>query len=282
MGHSNVRLKVRRRKVAHLAAYSRQFTVKNNTVPKTELNQKNCYFDWDKRTQFGRFEIHTYGHLFSIDKDGHYHLEDTDCSWKPAKYPQPKSLRKKYKKKYYMKGTHDVRKIVEHPSDYTQFKKYPYTLQKMNKVQYYEKLVEHKLEKWERKNPKPADMFTEDVEKWKQERETAKERFRDFVISIYDPLIIMGNRVNAEKQKMDASKIAEVKDVDGKGHDVSFPNLSTEDKLYKNAESAAKTAMKKDASILDADLMNHKRNQKRPLLGAKRITLADKKLKKAA
>jgi hypothetical protein len=109
-----------------------------------------------------------------------------------------------------------------------------------------------------------------------------KERFRDFVVSIYDPLIIMGNRVNVKKQKMDANKIAEVKDVDGKGHDVSFPSLSTEDKLYKNAESAAKNAMKKDASIIDADLMNHKRNQKRPLLGAKRTTLADKKLKKAA
>jgi len=149
-------------------------------------------------------------------------------------------------------------------------------------IQYCEKLVEHKLQKWERKNPAPADMFTEEVEKWKQLRETMKERFRDFVVSIYAPLIIMGNRVNVKKQRMDANKIAEVKDVDGKGHDVSFPNLSTEDKLYKNAESAAKNAMKKDASIIDADLMNHKRNQKRPLLGAKRTTLADKKLKKAA
>lgn len=33
MGHSNVRIKVRRRRVAHLAAYSRQFTTKNCTIP---------------------------------------------------------------------------------------------------------------------------------------------------------------------------------------------------------------------------------------------------------
>jgi len=32
MGHNNVRIKVRRRKVAHLAAYSKQFSVKNCTI----------------------------------------------------------------------------------------------------------------------------------------------------------------------------------------------------------------------------------------------------------
>lgn len=201
----------------------------------------------------------------------------TGLLWEHKKHPQPKRLLK-CKKKIKQKGN----AVIPARNDFLQFKNFPYTLPKMNKVQYMEKLVEHKLAKWERKNVCPEAMFTEDVEKWKQERENAKERIRDFVVSVYDKLIVVGNRVNTNESKMKASKIAEVKDVDGKGHDVTYPNLSTEDKLYKNAESAAKKAMKKDASIIDADLMNHKRSQKRPLVGAKRVTLADKKLKKAA
>ena len=284
--------------VNQLAAMSRKYTVSNtNKGISPVVNHKRISGDIPKDKLItnpltGNQFVMTNPHNIS----GNYGITITGYDWIPVdeykvsngllwehkKYPQPKRLHKKFKKKYYLKGTHTIRKIVEIPSDYAQFPNYPYTLPKLNKVEYMEKLVGHKTAKWERKNPCPAEMFTEDVEKWKQLRETMKERFRDFVVSIYDPLIVMGNRVNVKKQKIDASKIAEVKDVDGKGHDVSFPNLSTEDKLYKNAESAAKNVMKKDASILDADLMNHKRNQKRPLLGAKRATLADKKLKKAA
>lgn len=276
MGHNRVRAKVRQRKVAALAAYSRQFTVKNNTIPNVGLNKKNVVTIWHE-IRTSRFDTPVYGKMFEIDKDGHYHLIEHKFDPTPMliNHKQPKNLRKKVAYWYVTKD--GVKHYVSHKSEYPD-----YIPHKMNKTEYCEKLVEHKLQKWERKNPAPADMFTEDVEKWKQLRETIKERFRDFVVSIYDPLIIMGNRVNIKERKIDASKIAEVKDVDGKGHDVTYPNLSSEDELYKNAESAAKVAMKKDASILDADLMNHKRNQKRPLIGAKRTTLADKKLKKAA
>ena len=255
--------KVRQIKVATLAAYSRQFTVNNNTIPRVDPSN-----------------------LVEIEKPwGKVLAEKGVVDYKVTHHKQPKQLQKKYNKKYYLKGTHTIRKIVIRPSDYTAFKNFLYTLPKMNKVQYMEKLVEHKLSKWERKNVCPEAVFTEDVERWKQEREAAKERFRDFVVSIYDPLWIMGNRVDTKNAKMKASKIAEVKDTDGKGHDVYHPNLNTEDKLYKDANKKAQEAMNKDASILDADLMNHKRNQKRPLLNAKRaktVTLADKKFKKAA
>lgn len=294
MGHSRVRIKVRRRKVAALAAYSKQFTVKNikkdisevvnhkhysTEIPK-DMIIKSPYSD----TEYVMTNPHPiHGEKYGITITGYdwvpidEYKASTGLLWEHKKYPQPKRLIKA--KKRTGKGG---RLIREKRNDFLQFKNFPYTLPKMNKVQYMEKLVQHKITKWERKNVCPEAMFTEDVEKWKQERENAIQRFRDFVVSIYDNLIVMGNRVNTSKSKMKASKIAEVKDVDGKGHDVSFPNLSTEDKLYKNAESAAKKAMKKDASIIDADLMNHKRSQKRPLVGAKRVTLADKKLKKAA
>ena len=296
MGHSRVRIKVRRRKVAALAAYSKQFTVKNTKkgisevvnhkrygteVPKDKLITSPYtgiqYVMTNPHPICGANDLVTITGYDWVPIDEY--KASTGLLWEHKKYPQPKRLHKKQKEKVVSCKTSltHTRILPARKSEFPD-----YTLPKMNKVQYMEKLVEHKLAKWERKHVCPEAMFTEDVEKWKQERENAVQRFRDFVVSIYDNLIVMGNRVNTKESKMEASKIAEVKDVDGKGHDVSFPNLSTEDKLYKNAESAAKKAMKKDASIIDADLMNHKRSQKRPLVGAKRATLADKKLKKAA
>ena len=275
-----------------LASMSRKFTVKNtkkDISPVVKHKRVGGDIPKDKlitNPLTGNQFVMTNPHPIS----GNYGVTITGYDWIPVDeykanngklwtipeggFKQPKNLRKKVAFWYITKNG---KTYVSHKSQYPD-----YTPHKMKKIEYCEKLVEHKVQKWERKNPAPADMFTEDVEKWKQLRETMKERFRDFVVSIYDPLIIMGNRVNIKERKIDASKIAEVKDVDGKGHDVTYPNLSSEDELYKNAESAAKVAMKKDASILDADLMNHKRNQKRPLIGAKRTTLADKKLKKAA
>lgn len=266
-----------------LASMSRQSTVKNTKknispvvkhvryggdIPKDMLITNpltgNQFVMTNPHTITGNYGVTITGHDWIPVEE---YKSETGLLWKREKHPQPKS--------YWNEIIDGKPTMVKS----TSLHKDPV---KMNKVQYYEKLIEHKLQRWERKNPAPADMFIEEVEKWKQLQETMKERFRDFVISIYDPLIIMGNRVNSKERKLDANKIAEVKDVDGKGHDVTYPNLSSNDKLYKNAESAAKVAMKKDASILDADLMNHKRNQKRPLIGAKRTTLADKKLKKAA
>lgn len=282
--------------VNQLASYSRKFTVSNTKkgispviahkriggdIPKDKLITSP--YTGIQYVMTNPHPIH--GEKYGITVTGYdwvpvdEYKASTGLLWEHKKYPQPKRLHKKQKEK-----TVSCKTSLTHtrllPARKSEFP--DYTIPKMNKVQYMEKLVEHKLAKWERKNVCPEAMFTEDVAKWKQERETMKERFRDFVVSIYDNLIVMGNRVNTNESKMKASKIAEVKDVDGKGHDVSYPNLGTEDKLYKNAESAAKKAMKKDASIIDADLMNHKRSQKRPLVGAKRVTLADKKLKKAA
>lgn len=171
----------------------------------------------------------------------------------------------------------------------------------ITRQKYWELLANHKLEKQIRKNPAPIppvkdknnpDMFeAQDMEKylaklaeWEKWRDETLAHLRDVVISMYDKLPIMGNRVDTKNAKMKADKIAEVKDSDGKGHDVTHPNLSTEDKLYKEANKKAQEAMNKDGSIIDADLVNHKRNQKRPLNAkrAKTVTLADKKVKKAA
>ena len=121
---------------------------------------------------------------------------------------------------------------------------------------------------YDKTNP---DLFEKQyIPEWEAKRDRALERFRNFVVSIYDKLHVVGNKVDRKEGKMIGNVVAEIKDVDGKGHDVNYPNLREDDKLYKNATKAAITAMDKDPTIVDCDLKNHKGNQKRPLIHAKR------------
>lgn len=178
--------------------------------------------------------------------------------WERKKYPQPKRLLK-CKKKMKQKGT----AVIPARNDFLQFKNFPYTLPKMNKTQYMEKLVEHKLAKWERKNVCPEAMFTEDVEKWKQERETMKERFRDFVVSIYDKLHLTGRFVVA-KDKYTEEKVAEIKDVDGEGHHIN--DLPKTSKLIKKAQKITNEVKSKRQNLVATNLKDHKKQKGRIIL----------------
>ena len=53
MGHSSVRIKVRRRKVANLAAQSRQHTVSNMPKNKPTFDKKNL-----NEVKFGNNDVH--------------------------------------------------------------------------------------------------------------------------------------------------------------------------------------------------------------------------------
>lgn len=193
MGHSNVRTKVRRRKVAALAAYSRQFTVKNITstispVVKHErhsgkIDEKMVITNPLTGNKFMQTNPHTI--------TGNYGASITAYDWVPLEefkksngklwiipdggFKQPKRLIKCKKTRRHSKSNDFI----------AYFPKYPYTIKPMSKEAYMEKLVAHKLEKWEKTHPKPEDMFVEDVEKWNNERFVAEQRFRDFVISVY-------------------------------------------------------------------------------------------------
>ena len=126
--------------------------------------------------------------------DAHYVQEAKP--WKQEKYEQPKRLYHSFKKFKWTtkfskeKGWHTEYKFVHNKSEY--FHKDPV---KMTQQAYWEKLVQHKLAKWERKNPQPCsddDMFTEKLVEWKDKREKAVERFRDVVVSAYDKLPLIG------------------------------------------------------------------------------------------
>ena len=182
----------------------------------------------------------------------------TGLLWEHKKYPQPKRLLK-CKKKIKQKGN----AVIPARNDFLQFKNFPYTLPKMNRVQYMEKLVEHKTAKWERKNVCPEAMFTEDVEKWKQERENAVQRFRDFVVSIYDKLHLTGRFIVA-KDNYSEEKVAEIKDINGEGHRVN--ELPKDSPLIKKAQKITNEVKSKRQNLVATNLKDHKKQKGRIIL----------------
>jgi len=291
MGHSRVRAKVRQRKVAALAAYSRQFTVHNTKKgisPKVDHplhygnleNAITCPFTGHK---FVPENPHPVPGKFGITITGYDWVEPEGKLWviPEGGFKQPKRIMRYKKRKYtgekwVTNGQTVTRNGIEHPcymrvydikrhkkNDFQQFKNYPYNLPKMNKIEYMEKLVEHKTEKWERKNPQPMDMFTEDVERWKQERDTAIERIRDFVISVYDKLVLTG-RYKINENKYREEKIAMVKDINGEGHHVN--TLPASSALIKRAQGLVDRAKARDKRLVAGNLRDHKKQKGRIIL----------------
>lgn len=237
---------VRQRKVAALAAYSRRHTVKNCTIPK--LKQAS-----------------------TIDESGNGEWTIPDGGYK-----QPKTLHKKYKKKYYAKVTDgtsvrgDVWKVITQSSDYRDFP--DHTPEKHGKAWFMEQVVQHKIAKWEKKNPcpvkpnqNPPDMFEEEyVIPWKARREVELERIRDFVVSVYDKLPLTG-RFQKTDNDFTEEPVAEIKDIGMEGHKINEldPNKS---KLLKKAQKVTNAVHAKRPNLVCTNLKDHKRQKGRILL----------------
>jgi hypothetical protein len=140
----------------------------------------------------------------------------------------------------------------------------------MNHVEYMEKLTQHKLAKWERKHPKPCrddDLFKEEmIPLWEDERRRAEERLRDFVVSIYDKLPLIG-RFEQKKDGMATyqdKKVADLKDENGDGHRIN--EISVDSKLVKKAQKITNKVHAKHANLVCTNLKDHKRQRGRIIL----------------
>lgn len=287
---SNVRPKVRRRKVAALAAYSRQFTVKNITnaispvVEHKRYGAKvdesmvitnplsgNKFMQTNPHTITGKFGVSITAYdwvpLEEFKKNGNKLWEIPEGGFK-----QPKRLIKYKERKYsnwksYAPQDESIKKVKrEKRNDFQKFfPNYTYTIKPMSKEAYWEKLVTHKLEKWEKKHVKPQDMFTEEVEKWNNERFIAEQRFRDFVVSCYNKLELNG-RFKETEQKYTEEKVAEIKDINGEGHHVN--ELNKDSKLLKKAQKITDETKKKKPNLVATNLKDHKKQKGRIILPA--------------
>lgn len=251
MGHYRIRLKVRKKKIKRQASVSKKLSVNNITIPKADLNNKNFK------------EIEQYGHKMIVNTD----IQDNGNGekWKTVKNSIKIFLTKK-----------EIYKLHKKYLEYF----------KMGKADFMERMTKHKLAKWEKKHPRPIkenqnppDMFEEQfVKPWEKERDLALERIRDFVVSVYDKLEVVGNKIHNKKLK--GNTVALIKDVDQKGHNINYPNLKETDKLYINATKEAQKAMNKDPEIIDCHLLDHKKKDKRPLIHAKRKGMQNLKTRK--
>lgn len=286
---------VRQRKVAVLAAYSRAHTVKNCTIPKVDddkIIEYECPWNKERKLQATKETAN-----WDANK---WYKEQRDAVKKAIRAnthsktnPDGKYKYKGKRKPWYML---DVRKTYRYETrqesygKHTDFFRVPSEATEMynrtifhpkGRAWFMEEMVKHKINKWEKKNPcpvkedqNPPDIFEQEyLVPWKTERNLAIERIRDFVVSVYDKLHVVGNKVDRENHKMVEHTVAEVKDIDQKGHDVTYPSLKESDQLYKNATKAAQVAMDKDPTIVDCDLKNHRGDQKRPLINAKRCSV---------
>lgn len=234
MGHSSIRIKVRRRKVAQLAAYSRQYTVRNNTIKTTENIPAKA-------------------------------------DWPEQKYPQAKPMMKKHTELIYNKETHITEKVKVASTFPT--KKYV-DIQKslwknLGSAAKYEAYVQDKLKKWEKKHPKPCpddDLFKDEmIPAWEAEKEQALIRIRDFVVSMFDKLPLTGRfKMNEKTATYQEKQIAELKDINGEGHRVN--ELGKDSKLLKKAQEITDKTHAKHVNLVSTNLKDHKRKKGRVIL----------------
>ncbi len=284
MGHSSIRPKVRRRKVAALAAYSRQFSVKNTKKGISEKINHKLYYGDLKNAITNPFTGHkfvpTNPHPIPIDRGnatitGYEWVEPVGMLWEHKRYKQPKRIIKYKMRKYSNWKSYssvqptkigEPKKIKrEKRNDFVKFfRNYPYTIKPLTKEAYWEKLVEHKLKKWEKKNPKPNQDLFESVEEWEQKRFVAEQRFRDFVVSAYDKLLLTG-RFKTNESKFNEEKVAEIKDINGEGHNVNQldPKKS---KLIKKAQKITDETKAKKPNLVATNLRDHKQQKGRIIL----------------
>ena len=232
MGSRSVRPKVRRRKVANLAAYSRQHSVRNCTIKTAENIPARA-------------------------------------DWPEQKYPQYKPMMKKHVELIYNKETHETEKVLVASTFPT--KKYE-DIQKelwknLGKAAKMELYTQDKLKKWEKKHPKPCpddDLFKDElIPAWNAEREQALIRIRDFVVSMFDKLPLSG-RYKESDNKFTEKPIAEIKDINGEGHRVN--ELDKDSKLLQKAQKITNEAKALNKKLVASNLKDHKRKKGRMIL----------------
>ena len=134
----------------------------------------------------------------------------------------------------------------------------------------WELYVQNKLKKWEIKHPKPCpedDMFKDEfIPQWEKEREEALIRIRDFVVSVYDKLPLVGRfKMNTTGTAVyQEKKIADIKDIAEEGHKVN--DLKPDSRLLKKAQHVTNEVRAKHANLVCANLGDHKRKHGRIIL----------------
>ena len=143
---------------------------------------------------------------------------------------------------------------------------------------YMEAYAQHKLKRWLKKNPCPVavgstgydisqDLFEQEyLNPWEEARDKETERCRNFVISVYDKLSLIG-RYKKSSDKYEEIKIAELKDsnLDIFNHS-SINNIPKNATLMKTAQRITNVEKKKNSMLVSTNLLDHTQKKGRIIL----------------
>ena len=139
---------------------------------------------------------------------------------------------------------------------------------------YMEAYTQHKFKRWLKKNPCPIkldgiqqDLFEKEFLKpWEEARDKETERCRNFVISVYDKLSLIG-RYKKSSDKYEEIKIAELKDsnLDIFNHS-SINDIPKNATLMKKAQRITNVEKKKNSMLVSTNLLDHTRKKGRIIL----------------
>lgn len=143
---------------------------------------------------------------------------------------------------------------------------------------YMEAYAQHKLKRWLKKHPCPInfdstgngvqqDLFEKEFLKpWEEARDKETERCRNFVISVYDKLSLIG-RYKKSSGKYEEIKIAELKDsnLDIFNHS-SVNDIPKNATLMKTAQHITNVEKKKNSMLVSTNLLDHTQKKGRIIL----------------
>lgn len=144
-------------------------------------------------------------------------------------------------------------------------------VKKLNHTELMEGYVQHKLQKWEQKNPCPVkkdDLFySQQYPIWEQEKQSAEERLRDIVINKYTNKLSLIGRFEIDDNKYEELEVAKITDKFSETVKAGgVNNLSAESKVIRKAQHMTNITKKRHPKCVCTNLRDHKKQRGRILL----------------
>lgn len=142
---------------------------------------------------------------------------------------------------------------------------------KINHTELMEGYVQHKLKKWEAKNPCPVekdDLFYEQqYPEWAAKRQKAEEYLRDVVINKYTNKLSLIGRFEIDDNKYEELEVAKIADKFSETVKAGgVNNLSVESKVMRKAQHMTNITKKRHPKCVCTNLRDHKKQRGRILL----------------
>lgn len=144
-------------------------------------------------------------------------------------------------------------------------------IKKINHTELMEGYVQHKLKKWEAKNPCPVekdDLFYEQqYPEWAAKRQKAEEYLRDVVINKYTNKLSLIGRFEIDDNKYEELEVAKIADKFSETVKAGgVNNLPVESKVMRKAQHMTNITKKRHPKCVCTNLRDHKKQRGRILL----------------